>query len=77
MAWTTRHHAFDCKVSCTKKKKDNPNGLSFYNYLMVQTGDISLLSVSFIINRRLRTPLKTAGHSLRTCANRSHDTSDW
>lgn len=60
-----------------KHKKDNPYGLSFCSYLMAQAGDISLLSVSFVINRRLRTPSKTAGHSLRTCASRSHDTSDW
>ncbi len=60
-----------------KHKKDNPHGLSFCSYLMVQTGDISLPSVSFVINKLPRTPSKTAGHSLRTCASRSHDTSDW
>lgn len=60
-----------------KHKKDNPYGLSFYSYLMAQAGDISLLSVSFVINRRLQTPSRSAGHSLRTCASHSHDTSGW
>ena len=60
-----------------KHKKDNPHGLSFCSYLMAQAGDISLLSVSFVINRRLQTPSRSAGHSLRTYASRSLDTSDW
>ena len=60
-----------------KHKKDNPHGLSFCSYLMAQAGDISLLSVSSVINRRPRILSRTAGRSLRTCANRSHDTSDW
>ena len=60
-----------------KHKKDNPHGLSFCSYLMALAGDISLLSVSFVINRRPRTPSRSAGHSLRTCASRLHDTSDW
>lgn len=68
---------FRMKNVVHKHKKDNPHGLSFCNYLMAQAGDISLLSVSFVINRRLQTPSRIAGHSLRTCASRSHDTSDW
>lgn len=60
-----------------KHKKDNPNGLSFYGCLMAQASDISLPSVPFVINRPPRTPSRTAGHSLRTCAGRSRDTSDW
>lgn len=60
-----------------KHKKDNPHGLSFCSYLMALAGDISLLSVSFVINRRLQTPSRSVGHSLRTCASRLHDTSDW
>lgn len=44
---------FRMKGIAHKHKKDNPHGLSFCSYLMVQAGDISLLSVSFVINMRL------------------------
>lgn len=68
---------FRMKSVVHKEKKDNPHGLSFCSYLMAQAGDISLLSISFVINRLPRTPSRTAGHFLRTCASRSHDTSSW